>query len=75
MKPQIPQQRADAILVALRRIIQLENDHSRSSTWDLEESFSTIWPLDMPVELEEFLRHELTTIERRSTFRDIPGGS
>ena len=106
MKPQTPQQRADAILtalrtaplaalywrravpledhnevcgclgdLALRRIIQLENDNSRSSTWDLEVSFSTIWPLDMPVELGEFLRRELATIERRSTFRVIPGGS
>ncbi len=61
--------------LALRRIIQLENDNSRSSTCGLEESFSTIWPLDMPVELDEFLRRELATIERRSAFRVIPGGS
>ncbi len=59
--------------LALKRIIELEHENSEVTTSGLEGSLRSVWPEDLPVEIEKVLRHELAAIERRSRFRVIQG--
>jgi len=59
--------------VALKRIIELENANSGCATSDLRESLRSVRPEASHVGIEDVLRRELATIERRPTPRLIHG--